>query len=324
MAFLVNQNLSLVLYPKNFPHKVGLINALKGEYLKNINNTSEWQILATINELTKENSVGNISLKPINSPKCICGKDMTQYCLLGNKVNGDLIFLGFDCLRKYFSDSPLFQEYKLSRRLIRKCKNCGNKFLITEMVGKCCNSCKNYQSSNYFGCISCLSYEKGIKGSQQCINCQIAKRPYFQIKKFSGNLEKSLEEVNELVYNGSNFDLVIHYDLKKELKSFFDPTERCIQCSEAINFQEQLRIVPIDQLQKCIRCVYPNHGRCIACNKFLPEVIEGKDKCLTCFKKFMRSQPKRKCDTCGLMEIPNISSNINKTQCYSCWKKNQK
>lgn len=318
MAFLISQNLSLVFYPNNFCNSFRVTSEIS------IRDFSEWQILAVVNELTSENSVGNISIKPVNTVRCICGKDTTQYCLLGNKVNGSLIYLGLDCFRKYFLNSSVFQEYKLAKKLIRKCKNCGNKFLITEMVGKCCDSCKDHRTSNYFGCISCLSYEKGMENAQQCINCQIAKRPYFQIKRFSGNLGESIEEKCELIHNGNGFDLVVSYNLKTELRNLLEPEEKCIQCRTAINLQEQLRTVPLDQLQKCVRCVYPNHGRCVDCNKFMPEIIKGKDKCLTCFKKFMRNCPKRQCETCNLFEIPNVASNIDKTQCYSCWKKSKK
>ena len=326
MAFLVGQDLNMVLYSHFFPHKIGQINALKTQPTGNSPiDISQWRVLATINERTKENSVGSISLKAISEKKCICGQNVSHYCLIGNKITGDILRIGFDCLKKYFSGSLLFQEYKLSRKLIRKCKKCHRKFLVTDMVGQCCDQCKEHRTSQYFGCVSCLSYEKGIAGALQCINCQIAKRPYFRIIRFPGKtLEETFEEVSELVHNGIGFDLVNSYDLNKEIKLLLEPQERCIQCGTAINLQEQLRTVPIDQVLKCVRCVYPNHGRCVECNKFMPEMTPGKDKCLTCFKKFMRKCPKRQCETCGLMEIPNVPSNTNRTQCYSCWKKSTK
>jgi hypothetical protein len=326
MSFLVSEDLNLILYPNAFPHKAGRINALKEEIIKNTSiDISQWKILASVNHLTKDNSIGNISLRPIEEKKCICGKNVTYYCIVGNEINGDILIIGFDCMKRHFSESVIFQNFKLSRKLVRKCKNCNQKYLINEMVGRCCNKCQNFRTSNYFGCISCLSYEKGMMGALQCINCQIAKRPYYQIKKFPKNsLADVLEENLEMIYIESGYELVTSYKLNNELISLLEPEEKCVQCGNAINMQEQLRTVPIDQLQKCIRCVYPSHGRCVSCNRFLSKINPGKDKCLTCFKKFMRNCTKRQCTTCGHFDIPDIPGNERKTQCFSCWKKSMK
>jgi hypothetical protein len=248
MEFLVNHDLTLIVYPRSFPYK---------------NNIDGYQLLAVANN---------------SNQKCFCGKNIKRYCLLGNKLNGNLIICCLTCLKKHFAETLLFKDYLLSKKLIRKCPNCTKRYLITD---KCCGS-SDYSSQ-------------------------------IQIRKFTGNLKNVLIDNSELVYNGSDFDLVTNYDLNKELISLFDSSEYCIECGEYINSQEKVK--------KCINCLYPKHGKCIDCNKFIPEMIPGKDKCVSCFKKFMRSYPKRKCNTCGLMEIPNVPSNIHITQCYFCWKK---
>lgn len=328
MSFLINHDLSLIVYPKNFPLKV--TNSFIDSYeLKDDLIASQWQMLAVINEVSRKDSIAGISLS-INkaSKKCICGKDITQYCLIGNKHTGQILYLGFECIQKFFEESDVFNDYKLAKRLIRKCKKCSNKFLITNMIGKCCEGCKDARTSNCFGCISCLAYEKGIQGTneqkeRQCSNCQISKRPYYQIKRCTGGFEDIIEDSTELTYNGSGFISKRSLSLNLKTESKQEESLQCIQCNVPIILQEQLRAVPLDQIHKCVSCVYPNHGRCVACNKFMPEKIPGKDKCIACFKKLMRTQPKRKCDTCGLLEIPNLPSNIDKTQCYSCWKKSK-
>ena len=321
MSFLINHNLSLIIYPKSFPFKVS--NVIINDII-----ASEWQMLAVVNEVNQKESIAGISLNSSKANKiCICGKDITQYCLIGNKYNGEILYVGFECLQKLFEDSEVFNDYKLAKRLIRKCKKCSNKFLITDMVGKCCDKCKDAKTSNYFGCISCLKYEKGIQGTneqkeKQCSNCQVAKRPYYQIKRCTGEFDNIIEDSTELTYTGSGFISERSFNLHTDI-SQCEKELQCIQCNIPIILQEQLRAVPLDQIHKCVACVYPKHGRCVDCNKFMPEKIPGKDKCVACFKKLMRSIPKRECSVCHKLEIPNLPSNIDKTQCYSCWKKSK-
>jgi len=331
MSFLINHDLSLIVYPKNFPFKVINPNGFKDELI-----APQWQMLAVFNQM--KDSIAGISLSINKASKiCLCGKDITQYCLIGNKQTGQIMYLGFECVQKFFEGFDVFNDYKLAKRLIRKCKKCSNKFLITDMVGKCCEGCKDARTSNSFGCISCLAYEKGFVYSspemntrqcdvaeqhravvkQQCTNCQIAKRPYYQITRCTGSFDDIIEDSTELTYNGSGFISERNFNLKIESKEEL----QCTQCSAPIILQEQLRAVPLDQIHKCVSCVYPNHGRCVDCNKFMSEKNPGKDKCIACFKKLMRKQPKRRCEICKLFDIPNLPSNTDKTQCYSCWKK---
>jgi hypothetical protein len=347
MSFLINQNLSVIVYPKNLPFTINNIDFnLKKEGII----ASQWQMLAVINETNQKESIAGISLKysifevSKIGKRCICNKDITQYCLIGNKYNGTILHLGFECIQKFFESSEVFNDYKLAKQLIRKCKKCSNRFLITDMIGKCCNGCRDARTSNCFGCISCLAYEKGFTYSshetnvqtfkqcnvveqqpvnitRQCTNCQIAKRPYYQIKRCTGSFEDIVDDSTELTYTGSGF--MSQRTLSINKKESIITEQQCTQCNVPIILEEQLRAVPLDQIHKCVSCVYPNHGRCVGCNKFMPEKIAGKDKCIACFKKLMRSQPKRQCNTCGLLEIPNLPSNMDKTQCYSCWKKSK-
>lgn len=118
--------------------------------------------------------------------------------------------------------------------------------------------------------------------------------------------------VSEICLYGNKNTGEIMYLLNKEPKQY-NIKERFIgNFSDAV--QENIEIYNDGSSKKSLILKI---NVCDTCNK----LIDGdKSKCTPCFKKLMRSCPKRICNTCNKLEIPNLQSNIHQTQCYSCYK----
>lgn len=237
---------------------------------------------------------------------CICGKNNNMYYVLWNKVNKNIVNVGFDCIGKYLPELKAdavalckqFTYKKTSKNPKRMCFGCHKHNIPTDTEDwrNICKSCWGSGSRN----VVCP-----MLGNKVCTQC-------FELTL----LPTSNNSICLACYKGNNdFANMDHNRLRacslcgelKILKSDPDFKDKCGDCFRHAKQREEME----------------EKRPCSLCNELLIPVSKPDyvDKCTACFKSAAQTVEKRPCSDCGQLKIP-VTQPAFKNRCVDCFKSN--
>jgi hypothetical protein len=255
-----------------------------------------------INEWTIVNIIEQI-VDP--DKKCICMKKNNYYYKIINKENKNILFIGFDCIKKYcpnlINDATI-----LSKQL-------NYKNTSKEQNKRICHACHKYKidiDTDHWRTICKGCWSNGTKtaqpipilGNRMCDMCFMLnihhKEPDFKTNCIScfKKLKKEPIQISDELMRAC-----VDCGALKILKTEPEYKNRCIPCFKLTKTNIQMR--------ECINCKELN----------IPSSYPSfKNKCISCYKLDINNTLKE-CSECNNLKIP-YNAPLNKHICDDCMK----
>ena len=157
---------------------------------------------------------------------CCCSQHIENLNFYENVLNGNVLMIGSDCVKKFARNTRMHDDHKLYSKIFRKCIGCNEKIVINEIVGNCCKKkvCQQSKTSDNIPCISCFK----LTSQEKCNKCTSANNPNIIIVK----VDIANSNFSEQVYA-----LLLKYKktCTKCNQRFYSTTRaNCTQCLEEI------------------------------------------------------------------------------------------
>jgi len=217
---------------------------------------------------------------------CICSHIIDKNIFIENKINGNILVTGNDCIQKFSFSKESKKEARKQIKTKQKykcCTQCKNYNLDKQIETTLCEICQIYKQCNECNlynvlksndndiCTKC-EINKLYKSCKKCNNKNIQKISEKDICESCDNLEKQLITIYKRNINSQCNDVL---DMNNFLK-WDDDYHQCIKCNKFKIFINRDKI--------CDNCLLKDHKQCIQCYYFNIDRNSNKKICNNCIQ----------------------------------------
>lgn len=169
---------------------------------------SEWYIIHARKTSQSENF----------KPRCCCSQDIERLYFVQNSLNGNILLVGGECIKKFGSDS-LKTERQIISKFYRKCEHCDKLTFFTQIVGGCCPNCSKHAENEKRYCRSCLRLSKIRNNNWRCNACIEHQKPIIEVFHY----QKTCQQCRKIVYLYDDVDTCkdCHRNLKRSAEKVY-------------------------------------------------------------------------------------------------------
>lgn len=216
--------------------------------------------------------------------QCICSQKIQKLFFIKNLQNGNILRVGSDCINKTESANALTNSFKKMVKLVKNCIGCNKPFPVTELTGKCCQNCKDHQTSEFSVCMICLK-SKASPGHKRCNQCfEAGRSDWVQIQVIDEPIDDYLAQARTCkncpnpVF-GPAWKTVCgtcYAQGQQEKKPAGEANKNCEKCKQPF-------FADADWKKICPNCYKQNMKECSRCKKsFLPKFPKA-TLCYPCY-----------------------------------------
>ena len=177
----------------------------------------QWHIIHT-------RFTGNFGEHPSH---CICSQVIERLYFVQNSLNGNILLIGHECIKKFGSES-LIAESSIIGKFYRKCQHCSKSTFFTDIIGGCCPNCTIYAENTKRCCRSCLKLSKIAENNWRCKSCIQNSKPAIIIYQF----RKTCRRCQKIFHTDAEFK------------------DTCLECYQARSKEKIPLNVPFDQKER--------------------------------------------------------------------------
>lgn len=254
--------------------------------------------------------------------KCICSTDIEKLFYIKNRLNGNTLIIGSECINKFGSDEMIrIHKIKVKSATYtgnkRMCQSCSN-FRISQNAPYYVTQCKSCRTSEAIR-VSPEVYGKAAD-NRQCIECNKYNIPHYhdswKIKCVACYAIADTLENNRQCTTCNKYNIPLSSDTRKT---------RCIICC----IGDTIKLISMRNVATDTVNVSGDNFQCNVCNQYnIPSSsnVQG-GKCVICcdgdivksLSIYNQEADNRQCTVCNKYNI-SLSSETWKVKCLPCWK----